>query len=186
MLEICKRPTHQNILTAQGPYKSKNSDNMLHHQMQFNKIHIHLLHSTTATQIIYTPATFFQQSQKSTQKPTQHPGVRTTTHTYILQTPSPHTQTNTHTRPGSSQGWPPHGLSSRRSQGWHHHSDWPGQLGSSRVEGSGPTWGSGNACGIPSLQQQWSDKRGKHATQTPVTSILPYQWDSTTVKWKRD
>ena len=96
ILEICKRPTHQNILTAQGTYTSKNSDNLLQHQIQFNKIHIHLLHSTTATQILYTPATFFQQSHVSTQTPTQHPGVHTTTHIHPP-TPIPtHTDKHTH------------------------------------------------------------------------------------------
>ena len=31
-MEICKRPTYQNILTAQGAYTSKNSDDMLQHK----------------------------------------------------------------------------------------------------------------------------------------------------------
>ena len=29
IMEICKRPTYQNILTAQGAHTSKNNDNML-------------------------------------------------------------------------------------------------------------------------------------------------------------
>lgn len=33
-MEICKRPTFQNILTAQGIYTSKNSDNVLQHKIQ--------------------------------------------------------------------------------------------------------------------------------------------------------
>ena len=33
IMEICKRPTYQNILTAQGAYTSKNSDNMLQHKI---------------------------------------------------------------------------------------------------------------------------------------------------------
>ena len=48
ILEICKRPTYQNILTVQGAYTSKNSDNMLQHKTKFNKIHIHLLYSARA------------------------------------------------------------------------------------------------------------------------------------------
>ena len=32
-MEICKRPTYQNILTAQGVYKSLNSDNMLQYKI---------------------------------------------------------------------------------------------------------------------------------------------------------
>ena len=31
---MCKRHTYQNILTAQGAYASKNSDNMLQHKIQ--------------------------------------------------------------------------------------------------------------------------------------------------------
>lgn len=34
IMEICKRPTFQNILTAQGTYTSKNSDNVLQHKIQ--------------------------------------------------------------------------------------------------------------------------------------------------------
>ena len=34
IMEICKRPTYQNILTAQGAYTSKNGDNMLQHKIQ--------------------------------------------------------------------------------------------------------------------------------------------------------
>ena len=33
-MEICRRPTYQNILTAQGMYKSKNSDNTLQHKVK--------------------------------------------------------------------------------------------------------------------------------------------------------
>ena len=33
-MEICKHPTYQNILTAQGAYTSKNSDNMLQRKIQ--------------------------------------------------------------------------------------------------------------------------------------------------------
>lgn len=33
IMETCKRPTYQKILTAQGPYKSKNSDNVLQHKI---------------------------------------------------------------------------------------------------------------------------------------------------------
>ena len=32
-MEICKRPTYQNILTAQGAHTSKNSDNKLQHEI---------------------------------------------------------------------------------------------------------------------------------------------------------
>ena len=32
-MEICKHPAYQNILTAQGTYISKNSDNMLQHKI---------------------------------------------------------------------------------------------------------------------------------------------------------
>ena len=39
-MEICKRPAYQNILTAQGTYKSKNSDT-LQRKIKLNKIHIH-------------------------------------------------------------------------------------------------------------------------------------------------
>ena len=31
IMEICKRPTYQNILTVQGAYTSNNNDNMLQH-----------------------------------------------------------------------------------------------------------------------------------------------------------
>ena len=34
IMEICKRPTYQNILTAQGAYTSKNNDNMLQHKIE--------------------------------------------------------------------------------------------------------------------------------------------------------
>ena len=34
IMEICKRPTYQNILTAQGAYISKNSDNILQQKQQ--------------------------------------------------------------------------------------------------------------------------------------------------------
>ena len=34
IMEICKRPTYQNILTAQGAYTSKNSDNILQYEIQ--------------------------------------------------------------------------------------------------------------------------------------------------------
>ena len=34
IVEICRRPTYQNILTAQGMYKSKNSDNTLQHKVK--------------------------------------------------------------------------------------------------------------------------------------------------------
>ena len=33
-MEICKRTTYQNILTPQGVYTSKNSDNMLQHKIK--------------------------------------------------------------------------------------------------------------------------------------------------------
>ena len=33
IMNICKRPTYQNILTAQGAYRSKNSNNMLQHKI---------------------------------------------------------------------------------------------------------------------------------------------------------
>ena len=33
-MEIYKRPTYQNILTAQGTYTSKNSDNILQHKIK--------------------------------------------------------------------------------------------------------------------------------------------------------
>ena len=56
VMEICKRPTYQNILTAQGAYKSKNSDSMLRHIIQFNKIYVHLLLS------IYTRACVREQT----------------------------------------------------------------------------------------------------------------------------
>ena len=58
IMEICKRPTYQNVLAAQSPYTSKNSDNMLQHKdktstnkiktnkKQKQKMHIHLIHST--------------------------------------------------------------------------------------------------------------------------------------------
>ena len=50
ILEVCKRPTYQNILTAQGAYKSRNSDSMLQHKIKFNKIHIHFIaHTHTHT-----------------------------------------------------------------------------------------------------------------------------------------
>ena len=39
-MEICKRPTHQNIVTAQGVYTSKISYNMLQHKIKFNKRHL--------------------------------------------------------------------------------------------------------------------------------------------------
>ena len=32
-MEICKHPTYQNVLTAQGMYKCNNSDNMLQHEI---------------------------------------------------------------------------------------------------------------------------------------------------------
>ena len=35
-MEICKHPTYQNILTAQGSYTSKNSDNILKQKQQQN------------------------------------------------------------------------------------------------------------------------------------------------------
>ena len=31
---MCKRPTYQNILTAQGAYTSKKSDNILQHKIK--------------------------------------------------------------------------------------------------------------------------------------------------------
>ena len=34
IMEICKRPTYQNMLTAQGAHTSKNSDNILQHEIQ--------------------------------------------------------------------------------------------------------------------------------------------------------
>ena len=45
-MELCKRPTYQNILTAQGADKSKNADNMLEHKIEFNKLYINLFPST--------------------------------------------------------------------------------------------------------------------------------------------
>ena len=33
-MEICKRPTYQNILTAQGVYTSKNSNNTLQNEIK--------------------------------------------------------------------------------------------------------------------------------------------------------
>ena len=33
-MEISKRPTYQNILTAQGAYTSKSSDSMLEHKIK--------------------------------------------------------------------------------------------------------------------------------------------------------
>ena len=32
-MEICKHPTYQNISTARGMYKSKNSNNLLQHKI---------------------------------------------------------------------------------------------------------------------------------------------------------
>ena len=50
ILEICKCPTYQNILTSQGTCKSKNSDGMLQHTIFFNKIHFHFIaHTHTHT-----------------------------------------------------------------------------------------------------------------------------------------
>ena len=50
ILEVCKCPTHQNILTAQGAYKSRSSDNMIQHKIKFNKIHIYFIaHTHTHT-----------------------------------------------------------------------------------------------------------------------------------------
>ena len=46
-MEFFKRPTYQNILTAQGAYTSKNSDNMLQHKIKIsslNAISIKSLH----------------------------------------------------------------------------------------------------------------------------------------------
>lgn len=33
IMETCKRPTYQKILTAHGAHKSKNSDNVLQHKI---------------------------------------------------------------------------------------------------------------------------------------------------------
>ena len=34
IMEICKRPTYKNILTAQGAYTSRNADNILQHKIK--------------------------------------------------------------------------------------------------------------------------------------------------------
>ena len=50
IMEICKRPTYQNILTAQGAYTSKDSDNMLQHKLKFpvHSVQYHMVVRSTA------------------------------------------------------------------------------------------------------------------------------------------
>ena len=99
-MKICKCPTYQNILTAQGTYKIKNSDNMLQHKIKFNKVHVHLLPSTHRH--TYTHTHTHTHTHTRTHAHTHahthsHTHTHTHTHTHVHTRTHTHTCTQTHT-----------------------------------------------------------------------------------------
>ena len=98
IMEVCKHPTSQNILTTHGAYTSKNTDNMLQHKIMFKKIHIHLQHTHTHTHTHTTTPHYTH----------THTVTHTHTHTTPHHTTPHHTHTHTHTHTMAHTHTTPH------------------------------------------------------------------------------